>query len=390
MAKLSKVFRLLMPLAGEKKKAFAKVQNILSKEDQREIKSLLKEGSIKIEEEKGDGSTLARYSFPKIICFSADDEPLRKYIEKKNSELKDKAFEKVFAEFSKNATEKIFGLISPNIEGMQHIKQAAALQLFSDKVHILLLGDPGTGKTEILRSASEISPIGSFGLGSGTTGVGLSVTVKGNEVMPGLLPMADKGLCAIDELNLMEERDRASLYNAMEKGFVSYDKGGKHFRFDARIKVIATANPKGDKFSGRNAVILKKQLPFDSALLSRFNLVFLVRKPGKDEFRKIAKSIVAGGKAGSISVADKEFVRAYISSAEKLNPVLNAALEQQVVDFVSGLKDDEDKYLIEITPRLVKGFLSLAKASAKMRHSANVEQQDIDRVKEIVAKSLEY
>jgi len=90
----------------------------------------------------------------------------------------------------------------------------------------------------------------------------------------------------------MKKDDMASLYNAMEKGFITYDKGGKHHKFSARISVLATANPKKDKFQGRDIAELKKQIPFDSALLSRFHMVFLVMNPDVDEFRRIARSII--------------------------------------------------------------------------------------------------
>ena len=78
-----------------------------------------------------------------------------------------------FSEFSSVALEKLSGMIAPDIVGFDAVKKAGALQLFAtDRIHVLLLGDPGVGKTEILRSAAELYPISSFGLGSGTSSAG--------------------------------------------------------------------------------------------------------------------------------------------------------------------------------------------------------------------------
>src|SRR3989344_442334 len=187
-----------------------------------------------------------------------------------NIKIKNKVDHILFSQFAPFAFQKISSLVAPDIHGNDHLKEAATIILFSDEsLHLLLLGDPGTGKTDIIRGAAELHPKHSFGLGSGTSGAGLVVSAKGNEIIPGLLPLADGGICAIDELNLMKEESRAGLYNAMEKGFVSYDKGGNHYQFDARARVLATANPKEDKFTGKTVKELKEEIPFDSALLTR-------------------------------------------------------------------------------------------------------------------------
>jgi replicative DNA helicase Mcm len=262
------------------------------------------------------------------------------------------------------------------------------LQLFSDEaIHILLLGDPGTGKTDILSSAVQLSKISSFGLGSGTSSVGLSVTVKGKSVEKGLLPLADKGLCAIDELNLMKDSDYASLYNAMEKGFVSYDKGGNHFKFDARIKLLATANPKNDKFKSEKINDIKKQIPFDSALMSRFNLIFVIHKPNIDDFRKIGKKIMNDSEIKH-NPQTVEFIKNYIAEAQKIKVKIPKVLEDQVLDIAQELRKNENKIIFDVTPRLIKGILRLVKSSAKMELRNEVNKKDILFVKDILFESL--
>jgi len=188
-------------------------------------------------------------------------------------------------------------------------------------------------------------------------------------------------------LNLLKEENRAALYNAMEKGFITYDKGGHHYKFDARISVIATANPKGDKFTGKNIESLKKQLPFDPALLTRFHLTFLVRKPDAERFREIAKNIIKDRKI-RVSRQEIKFVQDYIKKANELGVEIPSRMEQEIVDFVAELKKDEEEYLVEISPRLVVGFVRMAKAAARAELRQKVEKEDIMLVKDIVRESL--
>jgi len=389
--KLIDLIRSTIPLSEEKKKILLKFYDFLEKADVSEINSLAKQKKVDLVIKTLDLSpqVMQDRSYP-VIIVRAEDKSISEYAIKLNKIVKGKVLENTFKNFSKDAKNIIPKFIAMNIVGLEEVKKAAGVQLFSnftEPVHILLLGDPGTGKTDILRSASNLHPISSFGLGSGTSGVGLTVTVKGNEVSKGLLPMADKGLCAVDELNLMQERDRASLYNAMEKGFITYDKGGNHYKFDARVRVIATANPKGDRFVGWTVETLKKQLPFDSALLTRFHLVFLIRKPDIKQFVEISKRILRGDKR-KVLTGDERFIRDYVDYAANINVEIPGEFEREIIDFIAEIKQNEKKYLIEVSPRLVLGFIRLAKASARMGLREKVTQEDIDLVKEIVTRGL--
>jgi replicative DNA helicase Mcm len=383
--------RLALPLSTQKRAFLATLKTYLEPRDVSEVRSLLKQklADIVIESPKLSAAIGESVSYPLIKPLSKDVKILA-YLEKLNDRVLNQAYETGLQRFSKHAADSCYQFIAPNIVGMEIVKKAIALQLFAtytEPVHVLLLGDPGTGKTDMLRSAADLHPIASFGLGSGTTGVGLTVTVKGDDVQKGLLPLADKGLCAIDELNLMDEKDRASLYNAMEKGFITYDKGGNHIRFDARIKVIATANPTGDRFTAWSLSSLKKQLPFDSALLTRFHLVFLIHKPNMQDFVQISEKIVKNERSTK-NPSDMEFMQRYVSRASALEVKIPPALEKTIVDFVASLKRDEHRYLVEISPRLVIGIVRLAKASARMRLSVAVEEQDIRNVEQIVIEGL--
>ena len=384
-----KFVNFVRPFSKKEKGYMSELDKYLEPKDLKRIKNLLKNkkigvsfSSLGISEKIGDD-----VSFPQLNLALEDNE-LQLFAEKTNKEIEEKAKRKAFRLFSEKA-KTIKEFIAPNIFGMELVKEAAALQLFAiDPVHILLLGDPGTGKTDILRSVSNLHPVTSFGLGSGASKAGLSAAVKGNEILKGLLPMANNGICCIDELNLMKRADYAALYSAMEKGFITYDKANKHFQLDAKVRVIATSNPKGDRFVGNIISILKQQIPFDSALLTRFHLVFLIRKPGLERFAKITKKIVQNDKI-KVSIKDMEFIKDYVDFAEQVDVEFPKEFEKQVVEFSTKLKKDEKKYLIEISPRLVIGLIRIAKASARMELRKTVKKEDIDKAEEIIKFGLQ-
>ncbi len=385
-----KFVHFVRPLSKKESGYISELGKYLEPKDLKKIKNLLKNkkigvsfSNLGISEKIGDDAL-----FPQLNLAIEDNE-LQLFADKTNKEIEEKAKRKAFRLFSEKARKTIKEFIAPNIFGLELAKEAAALQLFAtEPVHILLLGDPGTGKTDILRSASNLHPITSFGLGSGASKAGLSAAVIGNEVIKGLLPMANNGICCIDELNLMKKTDYAALYSAMEKGFITYDKANKHFQLDAKIRIIATSNPKGDRFVGNIISILKQQIPFDSALLTRFHLVFLIRRPGLERFTQITEKIVQDDKV-KVSIKDMEFIKGYVEFAEQVNVEFPKELENQVVNFSTELKKDEKKYLIEVSPRIVIGLMRLAKAAARMELRKTVTKEDIDKAEEIIKFGLQ-
>ncbi|MBU1201748.1 MAG: ATP-binding protein [Nanoarchaeota archaeon] len=383
------ILKLFLPLSKKKKEDLNNISKYIDEKEYKRIRKLLKLEKVGISylSLKVSKKIIQDQLFP-VINPAVEDKEIIKISKVWNSIIQEKVREKKYEEFSLVAEQKIKEFIAPHIIGLDDVKEAVMLQLFAtDKIHVLLLGDPGTGKTDILRAVDELAPISSYGLGSGTSGVGLTAALQGKEVAKGLLPMADNGICCVDELNLMKTKDRGSLLNAMEKGFVTYDKGSKHVKFDARISLLATANPKGDKFVGKNPDIWLKQIPFDTALLSRFHMVFFVRRPGQKEFVDIAKKIV-NEREKNLDVGDSLFIRDYIEFSHLVEVGFDEKLKTQIVEFAAKLKKDEKDFLVEISPRIVLGIMRLTKASARLELRRVVEQKDLNRVFKIVKNSL--
>lgn len=387
------------PFSKKEQMKLTRLKEYLKPDEEKKLLTLIKQGKVEIKLKRFDWSflTSGKNIFPKVLFVPPEKRFLnpdldveiktRTWVEELDKKIRSKFLEMRFREFVEKAWQFIPQFIAPNIIGMQHIKEAAVLQLFSkEPTHILLLGDPGTGKTDILRSTAEMSTISAFGLGSGTSGAGLAVTVQGKKVMPGLLPRAHQGLCCIDELNLMKKEDYAALYNAMEKGFITYDKAGHHYRFEALIKVLATANPQGDSFKSYTIQGLKEQMPFDSALLTRFHLTFIVKKASLSEFSAIAEKIVSEDKI-KVKLGDLMFLRRYVKYVMPLDVEIPKELADKITEFVTNLKRKESELLFEVTPRTVIGITRLAKASARLEQRALVEAKDLERVFEIINKA---
>jgi len=379
----------LLPLKKKHRIELALLSAYLTRDQLSDAKYLLKTKKIGL----GDSATniskqLISLQTIKQFHPLTQDRSVQTLITDFNALIREKTYQSSFTAFAPQAKKRFLDYIAPNILGMDDIKYATLLQLFStERFHLLLLGDPGTGKTDILRSAHALAPISAFGLGSGTSGAGLSVSMQGKEIQKGLLLLAHKGLCCIDELNLMKKVDRAALYSAMEKGVVTYDKATKHKSFQAQVRILATANPVGDRFVGQSLSIIKQQIPFDSALLSRFHLVYIVRKPGVKELVSITRKIITTSPS-RLKEADVAFLKAYIEHAQSLAVTFDKSYESLITNFIERIKTHEHLYLVEIGPRLVHGIIRLSQARARLFLRTTTTQEDVAEALDLVQQSL--
>jgi len=375
--KLSKL-KSILPLSAKKKEELQSLIPFLSEEEVNEVKKLIKKNQASVfHQDLGLSQFISiKFSYPQILQ-KIEDEETKERISYLNQKIERAARRKAFEAFSREAIEKFPSLIAPNIIGFEDIKKILAIQLFStERLHILLIGDPAVGKTELIRSSYELSPIGSFGLGSGISKAGLSMTFSGKKLVKGLLPLANGGICAIDELNLIKQDDLGALYNAMEKGFITYDKGDMHKVLSANVCLAATANPKGKVLLGKSPRLIKTQIPFDSALLSRFHILAVMFKPDAKKFAEIAASSIRE-KDNPLSQKDLDFIKEFIAYARELNVDFPSSLDPYVKEFARELFEHGDNMIVEPSLRQVKGVVRIAKAIARMRLSKTASEEDI-------------
>ncbi len=387
--RLLDAFRLLLPLGPSRRRDLAALAAYLSEQELSDVRYLAKLRRIGFHPRRLETSEefFPDKGWPEL-SLAVEDEETGAFVRRINAKVTDAALLETFDELKKDALDRLQKLVAPNIVGLDAAKRAAALQLFAaEPVHILLVGDPGTGKTEILRSIKRLAPHAVFGLGSGASKAGLTGVYDGKEFHPGLLVLADEGIALVDELNLLKKEDAAGLYSAMEKGFITYDKKGKHERFDARVRVLSTANPKGGRFVGKDVRFLKSQLPFEEALLSRFHLFFLVRKPSDRELEEITRRIVKQD-IRELPDGDTRLVQAYVRYAEKLVVTFDPKYESMVVNFVDDLKRAEKELVAEVSPRLVIGVIRLAKAFARARLSRHTGAEDVEAAMRLMKDAL--
>ena len=158
--------------------------------------------------------------------------------------------------------EKFKTAIAPSLHGFDEVKEAIALQLFSTDttlnqdgtisrgdIHILLIGDPGIGKSQILKSVIEIVPRGIYTSGKSSSGAGLTAAAVKDEndgwtLEAGAMVLADKGMVCIDEFDKMREEDRSAIHEALEQQTISIAKAGTITTMFSRCSVLAAANPK--------------------------------------------------------------------------------------------------------------------------------------------------
>lgn len=197
--------------------------------------------------------------------------------------------------------DKIFNSVSPAIYGHKFIKKAITLAMFGGvpkdiggkhkirgDINCLLLGDPGTAKSQFLKYVEQVFPRVVYTTGKGASAVGLTAGVHKDPITQewtleaGALVLADKGICLIDEFDKMNEQDRTSIHEAMEQQTISISKAGINTSLQARCSVIAAANP----LKGTYNVTLNfnDNVDLTAPILSRFDLLAVVKDEVNEDY----------------------------------------------------------------------------------------------------------
>ncbi len=300
--------------------------------------------------------------------------------------------------------------VAPHIYGYEEIKEAIILQLFSSPPiiledggrirgdsHIILIGEPATGKSQLLQYvAKNLAPKAIYTSGKGATTAGLTAAVireegEGFILEAGALPLADKGICIIDEFEKMDSKDIVALHEGMEQQQISIAKAGIVATLKARCSILAAANPKYGRFDPyRN---ISEQINIPATILSRFDLIFFVRDD-LSQTREIARHILdtAENPHEIKPPIDTELLKKYIAYARKnINPKLTKEAREVIEDFYVKLREtamQAEDSPIPLTARQLWAIIRLARASARVRLSNEVTKEDAERAIRLVKTSL--
>ena len=300
--------------------------------------------------------------------------------------------------------EKIIRSTAPSIRGYREVKEAIALQLFGGAakrledetrlrgdIHILIVGDPGIGKSQMLKYVSKLAPRSIYTSGKGTTGAGLTAAAVRDELggwslEAGALVLGDQGNVCVDELDKMRSEDRSALHEALEQQTVSIAKAGIMATLNSRCSVLVAANPKFGRFDRYK--VLAEQIDLPSPILSRFDLIFVVEdKPSREGDTKLAEHILKIHQSNTVDYAiEPELLRKYIAYARKnINPTLTNDAITVLKEFYVNTRNGnaEEQAPVPITARQLEAIIRLAEASAKIKLKDTVDREDAQRAVEL-------
>ncbi|XP_071496068.1 zygotic DNA replication licensing factor mcm3-like [Diadema antillarum] len=362
--------------------------------------------------------------------------------------------------FSQNKREDVFELLAkslaPSIHGHEYIKKAVLCMLLGGvekvlengtrlrgDINVLLIGDPSTAKSQMLRYVLHTAPRAIPTTGRGSSGVGLTAAVTMDQetgerrLEAGAMVLADRGVVCIDEFDKMSDQDRTAIHEVMEQGRVTIAKAGIHAKLNARCSVLAAANPVYGRYDQYKTPM--ENIGLQDSLLSRFDVIFIVLDQMDPEHdRKISDHVLrmhryraAGEQDGDAmplgssveflatndpdeeeeerqetKVYDKhdkllhgsrkkqkyvsmDFMRKYIHIAKGITPQLTREAAECIADEYSKLRSQDATAnniakTAPVTARSLETMIRLSTAHAKARMSKTVDLQDAEAAIELV------
>ncbi|KAE9028216.1 DNA replication licensing factor [Phytophthora rubi] len=370
-------------------------------------------------------------------------------------------------EFAKreDAFEMLARSIAPSIYGHAEIKKALLLQLLGGveknlengthlrgDVNILMVGDPSTAKSQLLRFVRTIAPLAVNTTGRGSSGVGLTAAVtidpdtKERRLEAGAMVLADRGIVCIDEFDKMSEADRVAIHEVMEQQTVTIAKAGIHATLNARCSVLAAANPVYGQYNKNKKP--QENIGLPDSLLSRFDLLFVVldrldrgadrnisdhvlrmhryTRPGqegvplsfevsstdhmallsdadgdrsnepskKSIFQKFDPLLHGGYQSSSYEgsgngILTLDFLKKYIYYAKtRYQPVLTDSAIELISEGYAELRSQQNARTLPVTARSLETLIRLASAHAKARLSKTIEAVDAEKAMALVSFAL--
>lgn len=317
-----------------------------------------------------------------------------------------------------NITETLRDAVAPSIYGLEDIKLSIVLMMFGgvsthglDGIpqrghsHILLVGDPGVAKSQLVKAAVRLCPRAVYTSGKSSSAAGLTAAAIKDDIdgrwslEAGAMVLADNGVCVVDELDKMTSEDRSALHEAMEQQSISIHKAGIATTLPARCSLLAAANPKIGKFIP--GVSLVDQIDLPPALLSRFDVIWMiVDTPDEASDLKVADHLLkvreasekrANGKEDILSEGlanriDDIMFRKYVLYSQQINPILTPETRELLkAEYVRMRSKNQDIY----TLRQLEALVRLAEASARIRLDKTIRKEDVERAVYIQRKATE-
>ncbi|XP_011496171.1 PREDICTED: DNA replication licensing factor Mcm5 isoform X2 [Ceratosolen solmsi marchali] len=350
-----------------------------------------------------------RSSYIRVVGISVDVQNSGKGSRSSATSEEEEMFRRLAAD--PDVYERITKSIAPSIFGATDMKKAIACLLFGGSrkrmpdglcrrgdINILLLGDPGTAKSQLLKFVENVAPVGVYTSGKGSSAAGLTASVMRDPITRnfimegGAMVLADGGVVCIDEFDKMKEDDRVAIHEAMEQQTISIAKAGITTTLNTRCSVLAAANSIFGRWDDTKG---EDNINFMPTILSRFDMIFIV----KDEHQEarditLAKHVLSlhmnanhtddNVIEGELSVALlKKFIhycrtncgpRLTIAAGEKLkNRYVMMRTNKNQLD-----NDSEKKLSIPITVRQLEAIIRISESLAKIRLQPFATETNVD------------
>ncbi|KAK6628026.1 MCM DNA helicase complex subunit [Polyplax serrata] len=360
----------------------------------------------------------------------------------------------------KDVFELLSKSLAPSIHGHDFVKKAVLCLLLggAEKVlpngtrlrgdiNVLLVGDPGVAKSQMLRFVLQTAPRAIPTTGRGSSGVGLTAAVTTDpetgerRLEAGAMVLADRGVVCIDEFDKMSDMDRTAIHEVMEQGKVTISKAGIHARLNARCSVLAAANPVYGKYDQYKTPM--ENIGLQDSLLSRFDLLFVLldivdteddkrisdhvvrmhryRNPTEQDgdvipmntgadllssldsnddggdgsiFEKYNPLLHGGSRSKKDQILNMNFIKKYIVMCKSMKPpVLSEEASQLISEEYSRLRSQDTlnsdvARTQPITARTLETLIRLSTARAKARFSRTVNAEDAATAIELVQYAI--
>ncbi|KAJ9095239.1 hypothetical protein QFC21_005605 [Naganishia friedmannii] len=320
--------------------------------------------------------------------------------------------EEEFFKFSRSDDlyERFAKSVAPSIFGHLDIKKAITCLLFGGSkkilpdgmrlrgdINVLLLGDPGTAKSQLLKFVEKVSPIAVYTSGKGSSAAGLTASVQRDPnsrefyLEGGAMVLADGGVVCIDEFDKMRDEDRVAIHEAMEQQTISIAKAGITTILNSRTSVLAAANPVFGRYDDMKSP--GENIDFQTTILSRFDMIFIVKDEHNEmRDRTIAKHVMnihmnrqtAEEAVGEIDIDKMKRYVAFCKS--RCAPRLSAEASELLSSHFVGLRkqvqqverDNDERSSIPITIRQLEAIVRISESVAKITLSPTVQAHHVE------------